>query len=149
MSGNVTILFNSINHQNGLPMTTILLTVRPTTASLCQCMHATCSSDTLWQRVTHKQLQNAEADIYNKSAFSYPRTLTTWHCPHSPAAAVATHQYILPAGPTAANLQPQGACGQCQVCCCGPMLGQTYGRTDTVPFHRPCSEYYAGSADNE
>ena len=31
----------------------------------------------------------------------------------------------------------------------GPMRGQTYGQTDTVPFHRPCSEYYEGSASNE
>ena len=77
--------------------------------------------------VTLKQLQNTEAYIYNKSAFRYLRTLTTWHCPHSHTAAVATDQYILHAGPTAANLQQQGACGQCQVCCCGSMLGQTYG----------------------
>jgi len=31
--------------------------------------------------------------------------------------------YLLPAAPTAANLQQW-------VCCCGPMLGQTGGRTD-------------------
>ena len=60
-------------------MTTILLTARPTTASLCQWMHATRSSYTLWQLATLKQLQNTEPDIYNKSAFSYLRTLTTWH----------------------------------------------------------------------
>jgi len=42
-------------------------------------MHATCSSYTLWQLATLKQLQNTEPDIYNKSAFSYLRTLTTWH----------------------------------------------------------------------
>ena len=130
-------------------MTTILLTARPTTASLCQSMHATSSQYTLWQQVTQKQLQNTEAYIYNKSAFSYLRTLITWHCPHSPAAAVATDQYILPAGSTAANLQQQGECAQCQVCCCAPMLGQTYGQTDTVPFHTLCSEYCAGSANNE
>jgi len=28
------------------------------------------------------------------------------------------------------------------MCCCEPILGQT----DTVPFHRPCSAYYADSA---
>ena len=28
-----------------------------------------------------------------------------WHCPHSPAAAAAIDRYLLPAGPTAANLQ--------------------------------------------
>ena len=37
--------------------------------------------------------------------FGYLRTLTTWHCPHSPAAAAAIHRYLLPAGPTAANLR--------------------------------------------
>jgi len=30
-------------------------------------------------------------------------TLTTWHCPQSPAAAAAIDRYLLPAGPTAAN----------------------------------------------
>jgi len=59
---------------------------------------------------------------FHKSVFSYPRTLTTWHCPHSPAAAAASDRYLLPAEPTAANLQQR-------VCCCGPMLGQTDGRT--------------------
>jgi len=47
-----------------------------------------------------------------------------WHCPHSPAAAAAIDRYLLPAGLTAAaNLQQQ-------VCCCGPMLGQTDGQMD-------------------
>ena len=33
------------------------------------------------------------------------------------------------------------------VCCSGPMLGQTDRPTDTVPFHRPCSAHYVGSAN--
>jgi len=33
--------------------------------------------------------------------------LTTWHCPHLPITAAATDQYLLRAGPTAANLQQQ------------------------------------------
>jgi len=45
----------------------------------------------------------------NKPVFSYLRTLTTWHCPHSPAAAAAIDRYLLPAGPTAANLQQRRA----------------------------------------
>ena len=61
----------------------------------------------------------------SKSAFSYLRTLTTWHCPHSPAAHAAAaaiiDRYLLPAGHTAANLQQR-------VCCCKPMLEQTDGR---------------------
>ena len=86
--------------------------------------------------------------------FSYPRTLTTWHCPQPLAArrCCSNRSVFLPAGPTAANLQHR-------VCCCGPTLGQTDeptdGRTDgradrrsrTVPFHRPCSVHYAGNAN--
>ena len=40
----------------------------------------------------------------------------------------------------AANLQQR-------VCCCGPVLRQTDGRTDTVPFHRPCTAYCTGGVD--
>jgi len=75
--------------------------------------------------------------------FSYLRTLTTWHCPHLPTTAAAIDRFLLPTGPTAANLQQR-------VCCCGPMLGQTSPadrRTDTVPIHRLCSTYYAYSAN--
>ena len=50
--------------------------------------------------------------------------VTSWHCQHSPAAAVAVDRYLLPAGPTAANLQRRFCCcGKC-----GPILRQTYGR---------------------
>ena len=56
-----------------------------------------------------------------------PRTLTTCHCPHSPAAAAAIDQYLLPAGPTATNLQQR-------VCCLGPVWGQTGGQTVTNTF---------------
>jgi len=51
--------------------------------------------------------------FYNKSVFSHLRTLTTCHCPHSPAAAAAIDRYLLPGGPTATNLQQQA-------CYCGP-----------------------------
>jgi len=78
----------------------------------------------------------------NKSVFSFLRTLTTWHCPHPTlllllpsAGRAAIDRYLLTAGPTAANLQQR-------VCCCGPMLGQTDGRT---PYR--CMEYYAGNAN--
>ena len=58
----------------------------------------------------------------------------------------AIDRYLLPAGPTAANLQQR-------VCWCGPTLRQidwrTEGQTDrwmdTIPFHRPHSAYYMGS----
>jgi len=43
--------------------------------------------------VSNRELYQTES---NKSAFSYPRTLTTWHCPHSPAdAAERQRQNIL------------------------------------------------------
>jgi len=58
----------------------------------------------------------------NKSVFGYLRTLTTWHCPHSPATAAAIDRYLLPNGHTAVHLQ--------RVCCRGPMLGQTDRLTD-------------------
>ena len=53
------------------------------------------------------------------------RTLTTWHCPHSPPAhraavrRAAIDRYLPPA--------------------------RTDGRTDARQMHRPCSAYYAGS----
>jgi len=70
------------------------------------------------------------------SLFSFLRTLTMWYYPRAPTpsrAAVrraAIDRYLLPAGPTAANLQQQ-----------------TDGRMDALPFHRLCSACYTGSAD--
>ena len=80
--------------------------------------------------------------VVNKSPFSFLRMLTTWYCPHSPAAAAAIDRDLLPAVLTAANLQQR-------VCCCGPMLGQTNGQTDGYrTVDRPCFAYYVGSANN-
>jgi len=56
--------------------------------------------------------------------------------PHVAAAAI--DGCLLPTGTAEANLSQR-------VCCRGPMLGQTDGRTDTVLFHRPCSASHAGS----
>ena len=50
---------------------------------------------------------------HNNSLFSCLPTLTTCHCPHSPAAVGTIDRHLLPAWPTAANLQQQT--------CCGPM----------------------------
>ena len=62
--------------------------------------------------------------LYNWYLFSFLRTLTTWHCPHSPTTAAehcaAINLCLLSAGLTAANLQQR-------VYCCGPRLGQTDG----------------------
>jgi len=81
-------------------------------------------------------------NIY-KSVFSYLRTLITWHCPHSPAAAATIDRNILPAGPTTATCSSgftRTTVGPC-------WDRQTDRRTDTVPFHRPRSAYYASSAN--
>jgi len=76
------------------------------------------------------------------SVFSFLRTLTTRHYPHSPSTSLllsagnaTIDRYIFPAEPTAANLQ------------------QTDGQADReTDGHRtltkPCSMYYAGSAEN-
>jgi len=53
------------------------------------------------------------------------RTLTTWHSPHSPAAAAAIDRNLLLAEPTAANLQRR-LCGSGGS---GPVLGETDERT--------------------
>ena len=53
------------------------------------------------------------------------RTLTTWHSPHSPAAAAAIDRNLLLAEPTAVNLQRR-LCGSGGS---GPVLGQTDERT--------------------
>jgi len=60
-------------------------------------------------------------------------------------ACAAIDQYLLPTGPTAARLQHW-------VCCYGPVCihrdKRTDRQTDTIPLHRPCSTYYAGSTNN-
>ena len=61
------------------------------------------------------------------------RTLTTWHCPHSPTARrCCSNQSISPARRAHREVSHTG----------------TDRRTDTVPFHRPCSADYAGSDNN-
>jgi len=52
------------------------------------------------------------------------------------AGRAAIDRYLLPAGPTAANLPHAAAAGEWD------------RRTGTVPFHRPCAAYYTGSANN-
>ena len=61
--------------------------------------------------------------------FSYLRTLTTWHCPHSPAARCCSNRLM------ACQPEPAGA---------GLLLLTHSGidrQTDTVPFDRPCCAY--------
>ena len=56
---------------------------------------------------------------------SYLRTLTTWHCPHSHAAAAPVGRYLLPAGSTAATLAAATS-----LLLRAHTLGQTDGQTD-------------------
>jgi len=76
------------------------------------------------RRDTTDRITMSTNAVGNKSVFSHVRMLTTWHCPHSPAAAAAID--LLPAGHTAANPQQRR-----------PTAG-TDRLTDTVPLHRPC-----------
>jgi len=68
--------------------------------------------------------------------FSFLRTPTTWHCPHSPAAAAERRPCSNPlpaaAKPVAAGLLQWTYAGTDR---------QTDRQTDTVPLHRPCSAY--------
>ena len=54
-----------------------------------------------------------------------------------PVAAATIDQYLLPTGPTAANLPHAAASDE--------WYERTDRGTDIVPFHRPCSAYYADS----
>jgi len=65
------------------------------------------------------------------------RTLATWHCPHSPAAAAAIDPYTR----RAHSSKPTAAA-------CGGHMGQTDRQTDARQMHRPCSAYYTDSANN-
>ena len=81
--------------------------------------------------------------------FSFLRALTTWHCPHLLLRAV-----LRPRAATTPAVQqsidisfPPGPQQQT----CHTLLQRANGtdsRMDTVPFHRPCSAYCAGSANN-
>ena len=68
------------------------------------------------------------------------RTLTTWHCPHSPAARraavrrAAIDRYVVPAGSTLHSSK---------VCCREPCWDRrTDGQTDARQMHRPRSAFY-------
>jgi len=85
----------------------------------------------------------------NKSVFSYLRTPTMWHCPHSPAA-----RLLLTAGRAAVDdiSYPTSSQQQTHHSAYGSRMEQTDrqtdGRTDAreLQMQRACSVYYAGSA---
>ena len=84
--------------------------------------------------------------------FAYLRTLKTWHCPHLLLSAV-----LLPRRRAAIAIDISNPPGRQQQTR-RTLLQRTNGtdirtdrqtdRTDTVPFYRPRSAYYAGSANN-
>ena len=74
--------------------------------------------------------------------FSYLRTLTTWHCPHSAAARRCCSNRSIP--PRWAHSSKSAAAGLLLCAHAG-----TDSRTDTLPFHRPCSTYYASTANKK
>ena len=78
----------------------------------------------------------------NKSVFSYLRTLTTWHCPHSAAARRCCSNRSIP--PRWAHSSKSAAAGLLLCAHAG-----TDSQTDTLPFHRPCSTYYASTANKK
>jgi len=81
---------------------------------------------------------------------SFLRTLTTWHCPHSPAAAaerrLCSNRSISPTR-RAHSSKPAARC-------CSGRMGQRDGQTDRqTDRHRTVTQtalriYYAGSANN-
>jgi len=83
--------------------------------------------------------------------FAYLRTLKTWHCPHLLLSAVLLprrpcsdrDRHLQPAGTTAANPPHAAAADEWY-----RHTDRQTDRTDTVPFYRPRSAYYAGSANN-
>jgi len=84
----------------------------------------------------------------NKSVSGYLRTLTTRHCPHSPAAAAAAIDRDLPTGLTAANLQQRYRGNSAAAGLLPWAHAGTDGRRTTYRHHRPCCVYYAGSVNN-
>ena len=75
--------------------------------------------------------------------FSFLRTLTTWHCPHSHAVATERGRAAID---ISCPLGPQQQTCRGGFCCCGPCWDR---RTDTVPLHRPCSAYYIRPVPNK
>jgi len=74
--------------------------------------------------------------------FSYLRTLTTWHCPHSLAAAAAME----PISPARLAHSSKSAAADLLLWAHAGTDRRTDRRTDTVTFHRPCSSNYAAEA---
>jgi len=83
----------------------------------------------------------------NKSAFGLLRTLTTWHCPHSPTA--AAERWPSSSRPMSRVRRADSS----KPAAVGLLLllwsyDGTDRRTDTVPLHRHCFAYCAGSVSN-
>jgi len=80
----------------------------------------------------------------NKFVFgSFLRTLTTWHCPHSPAAAAVERRLY-----SNRSISPARRAHSSKPAAAGLLLwahASLVRRTDTV--HRPCSAYYSDSTN--
>ena len=94
-----------------------------------------------WNIRSHHQcgLNKSKHKFKKNSVFSYLRTLTTWHCPHSPAADAERRPCSNRSISPASSRKPTGLLLRARA--------GTDRRTDTVPLHRPCCTYYAGSAN--
>jgi len=82
----------------------------------------------------------------SKPVFGFLCTLTTWHCPHSPAAAPCCCAARRPPLLIDISCTP-GPQQQTRRTLLQRSKAGTDRQTDTVPFHRPCSAYYAGNAN--
>jgi len=84
--------------------------------------------------------------LCNRSVFSFLRTLTTWHCPHSPAACrccrASALQHRRSRSPAARVHSSSG------FAVVGPCWDRQTDGHRTVTY-RSCFAYYAGSADNK
>jgi len=88
------------------------------------------STNTVAVYTSHERCHNSQYSITSLSVFSFLRRLTTWHCPHLPAAAAERWPAVQQSIDISCPLQPTAASLQQRVCCCGVMLGQTDRETN-------------------
>jgi len=119
--------------------------VKTTTLLILQGIHigATCICLPVKCRTWSRRRWNCapETQITTSHVFSYLRTLTTWHCPHSPTERRCSSN-LLPAGPVH---RPAAAVAEWWD---GRTERQTDRQKDARQFHRRCSAYYASSGNN-
>ena len=112
------------------------------------------STNTVAVYTSHERCHNSQYSITSLSVFSFLRRLTTWHCPHLPAArcccwalarSTAIDRYLLPA----ATHGSKSAAAGLLLWAHAWTDGQRNERTSYRYIHcRSCSAYYDGSANN-